>query len=58
LSSLLGAQLLLDAWPVDLWQLPADGFLLAYWGLVAFGLFFQLVRSKRRQRRHRRNNKD
>lgn len=58
LSSLFGAQLLLDAWPVDLWQLPADGFLLAYWGLVAFGLFFQLVRSKQRQRRRRRRSED
>lgn len=46
LSSLLGAQLLLDAWPV-----APRWFLLAYFGLVAFGIFFQLVRSKRRRKR-------
>lgn len=48
LSSLLGAQLLVDALPV-----PDEWFLVAYGGLAAFGLFFQLVRSRRRKR-HRR----
>jgi hypothetical protein len=48
LSSLLGAQLLLDAWPVDRqWLLPA------YCGLVALGLFFQLIRGRRRRPRKR-----
>jgi MFS family permease len=48
LSSLLGAQLLLDAWPVDPgWFLPA------YCGLVALGLFFQLIRSRRRSKKRK-----
>lgn len=51
LSSLLGAQLLLDASPV-----PQQWFLIAYLGLVAFGLFFQLARSRRRRRRRRSRN--
>ena len=53
LSSLLGAQLLLDAWPP-----PAHWFLLAYAGLVGFGLFFQLLRSKKRRRKRRRPRED
>jgi len=48
LSSLLGAQLLLDAWPV-----PPQWFLIVYFGLAAFGLFFQLARSKRPRKRRR-----
>lgn len=53
LSSLLGAQLLLDAWPP-----PSQWFLMAYLGLAAFGLFFQLARSRRRRGRNRRSNAD
>jgi hypothetical protein len=46
LSSLLGAQLLLDAFDVSpSWSV------IAYLGLVAFGLFFQLLRSKRSKRK-------
>ncbi len=48
LSSLLGAQLLVDRLP-----LPSEWLLAAYLGLVAFGLFFQLLRSRRRERRKR-----
>jgi hypothetical protein len=49
LSSLVGAQLLLDAMTVRAtWVLPA------YIGLVVFGLFFQLIRSKGGKRERRR----
>ena len=50
LSSLLGAQLLLGAGPLEPeWLGPA------YLALVALGLFFQLVVAKRRQRRRGRD---
>jgi hypothetical protein len=45
LSSLLGAQLLVDRLPV-----PSEWLLVAYLGLAAFGFFFQLLRSRRRRR--------
>ncbi len=46
LSSLFGAQLLLDSVGVEpAWTVPA------YIGLVVFGLFFQLIRSRRRKGR-------
>lgn len=48
LSSLLGAQILVDRLPV-----PSEWMLVTYLGLVAFGLFFQLLRSRRRERKKR-----
>ncbi len=48
LSSLLGAQILVDRLPV-----PPQWLLVTYLGLVAFGLFFQLLRSRQRERRKR-----
>lgn len=53
LSSLLGAQLLVDVFAIEpQWVLPA------YLGLVGFGLLFQLMRSKRRRKRRRRKSSD
>ncbi|MCZ6726685.1 MAG: hypothetical protein O7A98_04945 [Acidobacteria bacterium] len=48
LSSLLGAQLLVDAFGVT----PSRS-LLTYLGLVGFGLFFQLLRKQRKKRKKR-----
>lgn len=48
LSSLLGAQILVDRLPE-----PSEWTLVTYFGLVAFGLFFQLVRSRRHERKKR-----